>query len=135
MSNFNRIGEGYFVSYRDPNLGRTLEIYDGVPEYLENFTVSERDMTKYIIGTISEMDTPLTPISRGRRSLISYLGHITDEELQKERDAVLSGTAEDIRALAPLVQAVLEEQDLCVIGNEETLRAEKEMFMELKNLY
>lgn len=92
-------------------------------------------MTKYIIGTISEMDTPLTPILKGRRSLISYLGHITDEELQKERDAVLSSTAEDIRALAPLVQAVLEEQDLCVIGNEEALRAEKEMFMELKDLY
>ena len=104
-------------------------------DYIRNFQADERDMTKYIIGTISEMDTPLTPIFKGRRSLISYLGHITDEELQKERDAVLSGTAEDIRALAPLVQAVLEEQDLCVIGNEEALRAEKEMFMELKDLY
>lgn len=64
MSNFNRIGEGYFVSYRDPNLGRTLEIYDGVPEYLENFTVSERDMTKYIIGTISNIDQPMTPATK-----------------------------------------------------------------------
>ena len=135
MSGFGKNGDTYFASYRDPKLRATNEIYEKIPEYLKEFDADERDMTKYIIGTISEMDTPLTPISRGRRSLISYLGHITDEELQKERDAVLSGTAEDIRALAPLVQAVLEEQDLCVIGNEETLRAEKEMFMELKNLY
>ena len=135
MSGFGKNGDTYFASYRDPKLRATNEIYEKIPEYLKEFDADERDMTKYIIGTISEMDTPLTPISRGRRSLICYLGHITDEELQKERDAVLSGTAEDIRALAPLVQAVLEEQDLCVIGNEETLRAEKEMFMELKNLY
>ena len=135
MSGFVKNGDTYFASYRDPKLRATNEIYEKIPEYLKEFDADERDMTKYIIGTISEMDTPLTPIFKGRRSLISYLGHITDEELQKERDAVLSGTAEDIRALAPLVQAVLEEQDLCVIGNEETLRAEKEMFMELKNLY
>ena len=135
MSGFGKNGDTYFASYRDPKLRATNEIYEKIPEYLKEFDADERDMTKYIIGTISEMDTPLTPILKGRRSLISYLGHITDEELQKERDAVLSGTAEDIRALAPLVQAVLEEQDLCVIGNEEALRAEKEMFMELKDLY
>ena len=47
MSNFNRIGEGYFVSYRDPNLERTMEIYEGVADYLRTFTVSDFDMNKY----------------------------------------------------------------------------------------
>ena len=66
MSGFNRIGEGYLVSYRDPNLEKTNEVYEGVTEYLKNFTVSDRDMTKYIIGTISNLDQPLTPCTRRR---------------------------------------------------------------------
>ena len=114
-------------------IGQKIAITSNKPQTTRNrIQTVYTDMER---GQIVFLDTPLTPILKGRRSLISYLGHITDEELQKERDAVLSGTAEDIRALAPLVQAVLEEQDLCVIGNEEALRAEKEMFMELKDLY
>ena len=69
MSNFNRIGEGYFVSYRDPNLKRTIEVYEGIVDYLKNFTVSDRDMTKYIIGTISNIDQPMTPATKGERSM------------------------------------------------------------------
>ena len=85
MSGFGKNGDTYFASYRDPKLRATNEIYEKIPEYLKEFDADERDMTKYIIGTISEMDTPLTPISRGRRSPIRYLGHITDEELQKRK--------------------------------------------------
>lgn len=135
MSGFGRNGDTYFASYRDPNLEATNEVYEGIPEYVENFDVDERDMTKYIIGTVSEMDTPLTPSAKGRRSLISWLGDVSEEDLQRERDEVLSAQAEDIRSLAPMVKAVLKEQNLCVIGNEETLRANEDMFMELKDLY
>ena len=76
MSGFNRIGEGYLVSYRDPNLEKTNEVYEGVTEYLKNFTVSDRDMTKYIIGTISNLDQPLTPVAKGDRSLNLYMNHV-----------------------------------------------------------
>ena len=135
MSGFGRNGDVYFASYRDPNLAATNEIYENIPNYLHDFTVDERDMTKYIIGTVSEMDTPLNPSAKGRRSLISWLGHVSEEDLQRERDEVLSAKAEDIRALEPMIAAVLKEQNLCVIGNEECLRAEEDMFMELKDLY
>ena len=97
MSNFNRIGEGYFVSYRDPNLGRTLEIYDGVPEYLENFTVSERDMTKYIIGTMSGIDQPMTPASKGDRSMNLYMNKVSAEMIREERNQILGADVEYIR--------------------------------------
>lgn len=135
MSGFGRNGDAYFASYRDPNLKATNEIYEHIPEYLENFQVDERDMTKYIIGTVSEMDTPLSPSAKGRRSLISYLGHVSEEDIQRERDEVLTAEAEDISALAPMMSAILKGQNLCVIGNEETLRSEEELFMELKDLY
>ena len=135
MSNFNRIGEGYFVSYRDPNLGRTLEIYDGVPEYLENFTVSERDMTKYIIGTISNIDQPMTPATKGDRSMNLYMNHVSAEMIRKEREQILTANQEDIRALAGVARAVLANSQICVIGNEAKIEEEKELFMTVENLF
>ena len=114
MSGFGRSGEGYLVSYRDPNLAETNRIYEGIPAYLENFTIDERDMTKYVIGTISDVDTPLTPSIKGSRGLSAYLSGVTEEMLQKEREEILSATQEDIRALAPIVQAVLDtRQPVC----------------------
>lgn len=128
MSNFNRIGEGFFVSYRDPNLKRTMEVYEGVPEYLRNFTVSERDMTKYIIGTISNIDQPMTPAAKGDRSMNLYMNHVSEEMIRKEREEILEAGQEDIRALADVAEAVLAAGQVCVIGSEEAIDAEKEMF-------
>ena len=135
MSNFNRIGEGYFVSYRDPNLKKTLEVYDGVPEYLENFTVSERDMTKYIIGTISNIDQPMTPAAKGDRSMNLYMNHVSEEMIRTARQQILEATQEDIRALAPVAKAVLAGNQICVIGNEAKIEEEKDVFMEVKDLF
>ena len=131
MNGYGRTGDAYFVSYRDPNLSRTNEVYDGIPEYLEQFTVSDRDMTKYIIGTISELDTPMTPPAQGSRSLNAWLCGITDEMVQKERDEILQADPDTIRALAPLVKAVLEQQYLCVIGSESKIRKDEGMFREI----
>lgn len=73
MNTFLRSGESYFVSYRDPNLSDTLDVYDRIPEYIKSFSPDERDMTKYIIGTFSALDTPMNPEAKGSRSLSAYL--------------------------------------------------------------
>lgn len=133
MSNFNRVGEGYFVSYRDPHLKRTVEVYEGVVEYLQGFTVSERDMTKYIIGTMSNIDQPLTPSAKGERSMNLYMGKVSAEMIQAERREILEAGQEDIRRLARVVEAVLAADQLCVIGSEEKLEEDKELFETLTN--
>ena len=135
MSSFNRVGDSYFVSYRDPSLEKTLAVYDGVPEYLRKFEVSERDMNKYVIGTISNMDRPMTPAVKGERSLNLVMNHVNEEMLKKERKQVLEATKEDIQALADLVEAVLEQRQICVIGNEEKIEEQKELFAETKELF
>lgn len=135
MSSFGQSGSGYLVSYRDPNLAATNAIYQGIPEYLRKFTVDNRDMTKYVIGTISNLDTPLTPSLKGMRNLSAYLSGMTDEMVQKEREEILDVTQEDIRALAEIVQAVLDTDALCVIGNDEQIKADSQMFKEVKSLY
>lgn len=134
MSGFGRSGEGYLVSYRDPNLRETNAVYEGVVEYLEKFDPDERDMTKYVIGTISNLDAPLTPSVKGSRGLSAYLSGVTDEMMQQERDQVLTATKEDIRALSKLIKAILDTGSLCVVGNEEKIEANRSMFGETGNL-
>ncbi|MGC4019999.1 MAG: insulinase family protein [Muricomes sp.] len=135
MSNFNRVGEGYFISYRDPNLKKTMETYEGVVDYLKNFTVDERDMTKYIIGTFSNIDRPMTPSTKGDRSMNLYMNHVSEEMLRRERMEILNAQQEDIRALADVVAAVLAADQICVIGNEEKIEEQKDMFKEVRVLF
>jgi len=89
---FLRNGNVYFSSFRDPNLKETNEIYEKIPEYIRSFHANERDMTKYIIGTVSELDTPLTPAAKGRRSLNAYLSKIAFADVKRERDEILDAT-------------------------------------------
>ncbi len=135
MNRFMRCGECAFFSYRDPNLKRTVEIFEGIPEYLRNFEADEHDMTKYIIGTFGNMDTPLYPEGRGQRSMNAYLQRLTIEQVQQERDEVLGTTQEDIRALADMIEAALSDGQLCVIGNENAIKKEEALFDKVQGLY
>lgn len=134
MSSFLRTGESYFVSYRDPNLGKTIDIYEHIPDYLRSFTADERDMTKYVIGTFGSLDTPMNPEAKGSRSMSAYLQELPFEQIQRERDEILNATPEDIRNLADLIAAVLEDDSLCVIGNENAIRAESGLFDSVQTL-
>lgn len=134
MNTFLRSGESYFVSYRDPNLSDTLDVYDRIPEYIKSFSPDERDMTKYIIGTFSALDTPMNPEAKGSRSLSAYLEGITYEQIQKERNEILNAQPEDIRRLADLVEAVLKKDSLCVIGNENMIKESAGLFENVEKL-
>ncbi len=135
MNQYSIPGMAYFVSYRDPNLRRTNEIFEKTPEFIRQFTADEDQMTKYIIGTLSGMDTPLTPRTQGSRSLVAAMENITEEYSQKLRDQVLNATQEDIRALAEPVEAFLANESLCVIGNADKIREEKDLFDEVRPLF
>ena len=135
MSGFTRTGNGYLVSYRDPNLRGTLDVYQGTVEYLKNFAASDRDMLKYIIGTISDMDIPLTPAMAGSRSLSAYLTGVTEERILKERNEVLSCTVSEIQKLADYIQAILDENAICVLGNEALMKKEEALFGVLEPLF
>ena len=134
MNTFLRSGESYFVSYRDPSLSDTLDVYDRIPEYIKSFSPDERDMTKYIIGTFSALDTPMNPEAKGSRSLSAYLEGITYEQIQKERNEILNAQPEDIRRLADLVKAVLKKDSICVIGNENMIKESAGLFENVEKL-
>ncbi|MDD6212183.1 MAG: insulinase family protein, partial [Clostridiales bacterium] len=133
MCGFGRMGSGYFVSYRDPNLRRTLEVYQGIVPYLEQFRVSKQDMDNYIIGTIGTLDHPMNPAEMGVYSMQAFMTGVTQEMIQKDRDEVLSCDEEEIRRLAPLVQSILDCRQLCVVGNAGKIEEEKELFLHLES--
>ena len=134
MCSFGKSGDAYIASYRDPNLGKTIEAYEGIVEYVAHFAGDERSMTQAVIGTVSEMDAPMNPAAKALRALSIYLTGQTAEQLQKERDQVLDATAEDIRALAGHMKAFLEDDCLCVVGNTKKIEEEKERFGTLEQL-
>ena len=125
----------YMVSYRDPNLAGTNEVYEKAADYLAHFDVSERDMVKFIIGTIGDMDTPMNPSAKGTRSFGAYICHTDYESLKAERAQVLDCDVNSIKALAPLVKYAMDENYFCVVGSNREINKEKELFDEIKPLF
>ncbi|MCX6269583.1 MAG: insulinase family protein [Bacteroidetes bacterium] len=124
-------GNFTFNSYRDPNLGSTLENFSNTPEYLSGFSADKQTMTRYIIGTISEMDSPLTPSQKGDQAVSMFFSRRTAEEVQHDRFAVLATTSEDIRGFSKMASDVLNQNALCVYGNADRLTADKSLFHSL----
>ncbi|MBQ3441954.1 MAG: insulinase family protein [Selenomonadaceae bacterium] len=132
FASFNRSGALFFGSYRDPNLAKTLETFDGTADFLKAFDVSDREMDKYIIGTLSKIDKPLTPSIKGQLAADFCLRNITLADRQKSRNEILSTRQEDIRALSKLVGDCMNQNCLCVFGNEAVLKENAETFGEVK---
>lgn len=134
MSGFSINGNGYFVSYRDPNVKETNEVYENIVKYIREFNASEREMTKYVIGTFSEIDTPLSAASKGARSFTAYIKNQTEEEIRKDRIAMLEVKSSDINALADTIDAILKDGYMCAIGSSEKIEADKDIFDEIQTL-
>lgn len=134
MCSFLRSGNSYFVSYRDPNLLETIEVYKNVAEFVKNFEIDPRDMTKYVLGTMSTMDAPLSPCAKGERAYTCYMTNINIEMLQKERDSIIDCQAQDIRNLGKYMDSIFEKYVLCVVGNEDKIEQQRALFDKTFNL-
>lgn len=135
MCGFYKNGDGYFVSYRDPNLDKTIRVYEQAADYIQDAELDERTVTQFIIGAVSEMDTPMTPATRGSYSLGGYMTGLSMEKVQKERDELLAVSADTIRGLSRYVKAFMEEDYLCVVGNGEKIKENKDLFLNVDQLF
>ncbi len=120
-----------FASYRDPNLKKTIENYLGASRFLAELTLEERDLRRLIIGTISDWDRPLNPGQKGSVAVRRHLTGDTTAMLQKERDEILSTTVADLKGFAKMVEKVMAQDTLCVVGNEKKIADEKELFKKI----
>ncbi len=134
FANFGQNGICTIVSYRDPHLKETLDIYRGLSDFLMNFDCTEREMNQYIIGAISEIDMPQTPSLEGKINCVYYLNNTKEENIQKYRNQILSCTKEDIRALAKLIKAAFEDNYVCVVGAEQNINDNSDLFDNVSKL-
>ena len=134
FTQFLRDGTAILCSYRDPNLAETLKAYEDLPAYLENLTLSDREMTKYVIGTMAAAETQLTPSMKGERAMVHYLSGNTRESRMKIRDEVINCQVEGIRKLAPLVESVMKDPYICVMGSEDKIERDKALFDAVKSM-
>ncbi|MBP7460161.1 MAG: insulinase family protein [Candidatus Delongbacteria bacterium] len=128
FSSFGPDGMAYFASYRDPNLRETLANYNATPDYLKTLEVDDKTMTRYIIGTIADMDQPMTPSEKGDLAFRRHFEKIGFETIQQERHDVLSTKIEDIKLMEKMVRDVLSRNNYCVYGNEEKVKSNQDLF-------
>ena len=130
---FELNGLGVFASYRDPQLAKSLEAYKQLPSWLKTVEFSSRELDKYVIGTISGMDTPLTNTMRLDQAAIQYLKNLPDSTRQRIRDEVLHVTNADLQALGKVVEDMLSDGLLCVVGGKQPIEANREKFTSIIN--
>lgn len=135
MTNFTRSGNMYFVSYRDPNLKETLEAYNEAYKFVKAFDCDEREMVKYIIGTMSRIDSPLSPYMKGSASMDYKFMEVSQEEIQESRDQILDTRPVEIRGLADLLQKTMSEDFICVQGNEDKIKENEDLFNRTLHLF
>jgi Zn-dependent M16 (insulinase) family peptidase len=128
MAMFQRNGDAALVSYRDPHLAESLAVYRGLPDYIAGFSADEEQMTKYIIGTISEIDTPMNASAKGNVSLAAWFSGLAEEDFQRERDEILDADEKSIRDLEALSHVVADTENICVIGSEAAVSRDADVF-------
>ena len=131
---FSPNGNAVLCSYRDPNLKETLDVFKGIPDYLRNLKISEREMTKYVIGTMAAEEVQFTPSMLGDRAAADYFKGSTAEDRERIRNEIINCTLEDIHKLADLVESVINEPYLCVMGSEHKVKKSEEIFKKIRSL-
>ncbi|MDX9976871.1 MAG: insulinase family protein [Candidatus Cloacimonadales bacterium] len=128
-------GTLYAGSYRDPNLKESLIIYDKIADFLQNLDINNRELTKYILGTISDFDQPETPATTGDNADRYYFSNISNKFLQQNRDEILATQLEDIKNLAPVLNDVMNKNRYCVFGSEGKIKENLDLFQTVISVF
>ncbi|MCL2619304.1 MAG: insulinase family protein [Defluviitaleaceae bacterium] len=126
-SGFNTRGIMFMYSYRDPELEATYEIFKKSAEHIRNLDLSQREMEKFIIGTIRAFDRPATNAHKGLTAAVNYLQGWTDDDKQKERDEILATDLTKIKSFADLLVDAVAQDNICAVGSATALEG-KPMF-------
>lgn len=126
------INSGVFtlLSYRDPNLQKTLDIFARAADYLAAVEIGGAELTRAVIGTIGNVDRYLLPDARGFTALVHYLTGYSYEERQIMRDQILATGPEDFKALAAALAAAQALSIACALASAQTIEALPSAFRE-----
>lgn len=130
-----RKGQLALASYRDPNIKETLAVYKKLPNYLETLELSQQELTKYIIGSISPLEQPKSARSKGVAALSRLKNDFPREDIIQLKEEILAVDPNEFKKLADSFDEAINDASLVVIGNKAKIEEEKELFDEINTLY
>ncbi|MCZ6513903.1 MAG: insulinase family protein [Nitrospinae bacterium] len=128
-------GDLALVSYRDPNLAETLQVYDDIPKFLHQLEMSGEEFEKIVIGCAGKLDPPLTPDRKGSLAKIEHLTGLTHEFKQRRFEELLSTRLDDIREYAGLFETIRDKGTVCALGNESKIKNSASHFDNLVKVF
>ena len=135
MCAFTRTGESVMVSYRDPNLEKTLKAYEGAYDYIAAYPDDDDLTERFIISSIGDVDTPYTPSLTAQMAFAMYKSGLTNEIVDKERKEILSTTPETIRDLKKYIKVLIDENALVCVGGEAAINKASKLFDHIEPLF
>ncbi len=112
-----------FISYRDPNLLKTIENFDGAAQFLRSANLPDDEVRKAIIGAIGDIDSYMLPDMKGYISTLRCLTGDSEEVRQQMRDQILGTTASDFRAFADTLDKVNRDGIVKVLGSQAAIES------------
>ena len=122
------------ASFRDPNLVETLSVYNNVADFVSQLDITPDEMLKYIIGTISGIDQPMTVAQRTNAAVSRYLNGRKLERIQKIRDQIINATVDDVKKAVVILKAFTEKGSVCVYGGEDKIKNNAKLFDKILKL-
>lgn len=118
-------GDIFAYSYRDPDIGNTIEAYAGMADFLTEFLAQDMPLNDIIIGTVAMIDPLLSPAGICDLECVRYLKGITGEDIARVRREVIQTTADDLRALGHTLKEYVEDgkHKYCAVGDAVSLPA------------
>lgn len=130
-----RNGNLMLSSYRDPNIDKTLNTYASIPDFIEQLDVDDAELLKYMIGTMSDLEQPLSAYDKGLKSFVMLQSNISKADLVQLKEEILNVSQADIQQLHGAYKTVLEQGTVTIIGNKAQIEAEKDLFDVVLELY
>ncbi|CAE7557560.1 PREP1, partial [Symbiodinium microadriaticum] len=127
-------GRFVFASYRDPNLAETLAIYDGASDALAAEEIDEEEILAGIMGTIGDLDSPLSVDQKGYAAMARYISRESPEDRQMWRNEILRTSSDDFKAFADRLKAVKDKGRVVVFGSKAALEGANSALPEGKKL-
>ncbi|MCM8536820.1 MAG: insulinase family protein [Lentisphaeraceae bacterium] len=118
------------ASYRDPNLEKTLDVFNEIHEFLENLEMPENALEKLLLGTFGRLDAPMTNSQKGKLALNRHLTGVKIDEINKYRAELLDSTLNDLKAFAKYFKTLSEDGVVCVHGSAARIAESKNLFDE-----
>lgn len=130
-----RNGNVALASYRDPNITKTLDTYKALPAFVKELELSESELLKYIIGTLSPLEQPKSAQNRGMTAFSRYQRGISKEDLVQLKTEILESESDALSALHEAYAEIIKDSTVAVIGNKAQIDKEKDLFDAVYELY